>query len=53
MEKTEEEKAQDAEFSRLVKEAGKRAVERARQTARKHGTELWFIRDGKIVSEKP
>jgi hypothetical protein len=31
----------------------KRAAKRARATAKMHGTKLYFLRDGKIVAEKP
>ena len=31
----------------------KRAAKRAREMARMYGTKIHFIRDGKIVSEKP
>ncbi len=31
----------------------KRASKKARETAKMHGTKLYFSRDGKIVAEKP
>ena len=40
-------------FSKKVGQALKRALKRARATAKMHGTKLYFLRDGKIVSEKP
>lgn len=33
--------------------AMRRAAARARKVARQHGTPIYFIRDGKIVAEKP
>jgi hypothetical protein len=41
------------EFSKQVGQALKRALKRARATAKMHGTKLYFSRDGKIVAEKP
>ena len=40
-------------LTKKVGEALKRATKRARETARMHGTKLYFLRDGKIVAEKP
>lgn len=41
------------EFAKQVGQALKRALKRARRTAKMHGTKLYFERDGKIVAEKP
>ena len=51
-EKTDKKK-KPSEFSRGVLAAGSRALEAARKTAKFHGTELVFWRDGKVVHEKP
>ena len=40
----------------FVKEVGlalKRAAKEARRLAKMHGTKVWYVRDGKIVGEKP
>jgi hypothetical protein len=41
------------EFSRAVGRALRRAALRARETARKHGTPIYVMKDGKIVAIKP
>ena len=41
------------EFSRAVGRALRRAAHRARETARKHGTPIYVMKDGKIVAIKP
>lgn len=33
--------------------AMRRAAARARKVARQHGTPVYFLRDGKIVAERP
>jgi hypothetical protein len=40
-------------FAAEVGRALRRAAKVARKTARMHGTSVYFIRDGKIVAEKP
>lgn len=40
-------------FSTQVGRALRRAAKVARKTARIHGTSVYFIRDGKVVAEKP
>ncbi len=40
----------------LVARAGptlRRAAKVARRVAKMHGTRVWYMKDGKIVSEKP
>ena len=46
-------KVSASDFSLLALKALKRAAKQARETARMHGTKLYFLRDGKIVAEKP
>jgi len=36
-----------------ITKALKRAAKEARRLAKMHGTKVWYIRDGKIVGEKP
>jgi hypothetical protein len=43
----------EPDFATLVGRALKRAGKRAREVARMHGTKVYFIRNGKIVAEKP
>lgn len=42
-----------SELSKNVAKALKRAGLQARKTARMHGTKVYFMRNGKIVAEKP
>lgn len=42
-----------ATFGVSALSALKRAAKRARETAKMHGTKLYFEVDGKIVAEKP
>jgi hypothetical protein len=53
MKKSKTVKPETAEFTKQVGQALKRALRRARATAKMHGTKLYFSRDGKIVAEKP
>jgi hypothetical protein len=41
------------EFSRAVGRALRRAARRARETARKHGTLIYVMKNGKVVAIKP
>lgn len=41
------------ELSKKVGKALERAQQRARETARRHGTPVYFVKDGKVVAEKP
>jgi len=41
------------DFATLVGRALRRAGKKARETARMHGTKVYFMRDGKIIAEKP
>jgi hypothetical protein len=41
------------DLTNRVERALKRASRRARETARRFGTPVYFTRKGKIVSEKP
>lgn len=41
------------EFAKSVGKALRRAGKRARAIAKMHGTPVYFMRDGKIVAEKP
>ena len=53
MKKSSSVRPETAEFTKQVGQALKRALKRARRTAKTHGTKLYFERDGKIVAEKP
>ncbi|MEO6095181.1 MAG: hypothetical protein ABIW76_05740 [Fibrobacteria bacterium] len=52
MKQTKKKPAQ-SEFVKQVDRAMKRAAKAARKTARMHGTPVYFIRNGKVVAEKP
>ena len=41
------------EFAKQVGKAMKRAAKNARKIARMHGTTISYVRNGKIISEKP
>ncbi len=41
------------EFSKAVGRALRRAVQRARETARMHGTPIYVWKNGKVVALKP
>jgi len=41
------------EFSKSVGKALRKSAKRARETARMYGTPVYFMKDGKIVAEKP
>lgn len=41
------------EFSRAVERSLIRAGKQARKIARMHGTPVYYMKDGKIVAEKP
>jgi hypothetical protein len=41
------------ELSRAAGRALKRAAQRARETARMHGTPVYFSKNGKVVALKP
>ena len=53
MKKEPQKKVPPSDLTQRVGAALKRATKRARETARMHGTKLYFLRDGKIVAEKP
>ncbi|MBX7244571.1 MAG: hypothetical protein K1X53_03680 [Candidatus Sumerlaeaceae bacterium] len=42
-----------SEFSATVGRALRRAAKVARKTARMHGTKIYYMKNGKIVGEKP
>jgi hypothetical protein len=42
-----------SDFSLAVGRALRRAARRARETARKHGTPIYVMKDGKVVAIKP
>lgn len=41
------------EFLKAVALAMKAAAKEARRVAKMHGTKVWYIKDGKLVGEKP
>lgn len=41
------------DFSRAVARSLRRAGKQARKVARMHGTAVYYLKDGKIVAEKP
>jgi hypothetical protein len=41
------------DFSRAVGRSLRRAGKQARKVARMHGTPVYYLKDGKIVAEKP
>lgn len=41
------------DFSRAVSRSLRRAGKQARKVARMHGTPVYYLKDGKIVAEKP
>ena len=45
--------AKRPDFKRNVEIALRRAARTARKVARMHGTPVYFMRDGKIVAERP
>jgi hypothetical protein len=51
--KTKSAKQKANAFATSVEQALKRAQASARKTARMHGTPIYFLRDGKVVAEKP
>ncbi len=40
-------------FLKSVAFAMKRAAKEARRLAKMHGTKVWYMRDGKLIGEKP
>lgn len=51
MKSTDRKKRQDIPFP--AEAAMRRAAVRAREVARRFGTPIWVMRNGKIVAEKP
>ena len=52
MSKSQEQSQQD-EWIAGITRAMKAAAKEARRVAKMHGTKVWYIKDGKLVGEKP